>query len=60
MYLKKLTEKRLITIDYYENGALKTSKGRVYSLNPIEQVLSLIDNKKKSFSIRFSNIKHIY
>ncbi|USK60920.1 YolD-like family protein [Peribacillus asahii] len=60
MYLKKLTEDRPITIDYYTNGALQTFKGRVYSLNLLEQRLSLKDDKQKPFSIRLSSIKHIY
>ncbi|MCM2532689.1 YolD-like family protein [Neobacillus pocheonensis] len=60
MYLKKLTENRLITIDYYKNGVLQTIKGRVYSLNLIEQIVSLKDEKQKIFSIRLSGIKQIY
>jgi hypothetical protein len=60
MYLKKLTENKLVTIDYYTNGALQTIKGRVYKLNLIEQILSLKDEKEKSLSIRLSGIRHIY
>ena len=60
MYLKKLTENRPITIDYYSNGTLQTYKGRVDSLNLSEQMLSLKDEKQKSFSIRLSGIRQIY
>lgn len=60
MFLKKLTEDKLITIDYYTNGALQTIKGRVYRLNLIEQILSLKDEKQKSLTIRLSGIRHIY
>ncbi|MDQ0200171.1 hypothetical protein J2S10_003354 [Neobacillus ginsengisoli] len=58
--MKKLTENRLVTIVYYSNGAIKTFKGRVYRLNLLEQILSLKDDKQKSFSIRLSGIRHIY
>jgi hypothetical protein len=60
MYLKKLSENRLITVDYYTNGTMKTLKGRVYDLNPIKQILSLMDENQKTFSIRLSSIRHIY
>ncbi|MCM2534688.1 YolD-like family protein [Neobacillus pocheonensis] len=60
MFLKKLTTNKLITIDYYKNGILHKIKGRVYGLNLNEQILSLKDEKQKSFSIRLSGIKHIY
>jgi hypothetical protein len=60
MFLKKLTENRIITIDYFTNGVLHTIKGRVNSLNLREQLLSLKDDKQKSFSIRLSGIREIY
>lgn len=60
MYLKKLTQNGAITIDYDTNGALQTLKGRVYRLNLKDQILSIIDEKQKSFSIRLSSIRHIY
>ncbi|MEH7502770.1 hypothetical protein V7152_12275 [Neobacillus drentensis] len=60
MYLKKLTQNGLITIDYDTNGALQTLKGRVYRLNLKDQILSLIDEKQKSFSIQLSSIRHIH
>lgn len=60
MFLKKLTENKQITIDYFSNGVLQTFKGRVYRLNHIEQILSLKDEKQKSVSIHLSCIRHIY
>jgi hypothetical protein len=60
MYLKKITQNGLITIDYDTNGALQTIRGRVYRLNLKDQILSLIDEKQKSFSIKISSIRHIY
>ncbi|MDQ0201681.1 YolD-like family protein [Neobacillus ginsengisoli] len=60
MFLKKLTENKLITIDYYKNGILQKIKGRVNGLNLNEQILTLKDEKQKPFSIRLSGIKHIY
>ncbi|CAH2716716.1 hypothetical protein BACCIP111895_03904 [Neobacillus rhizosphaerae] len=60
MYLKQLTENRMITIDYFTNGILQTIKGRVYCLNLRDQLLSLKDEKQKVFSIRLSGIREIY
>ncbi|MCL6571933.1 MAG: YolD-like family protein [Bacillus sp. (in: Bacteria)] len=60
MFLKKLSENRMLTIDYFTNGVLKTIKGRVYRLNLREQMLSLKDEKQKAFSIRLSGIRQIY
>lgn len=60
MYLKKLSENRLITIDYFSNGALRSFRGRVYRLNLLEQVLFLKDEKQKPFSIHLSCIRQIY
>lgn len=60
MYLKKFTENKTITIDYDKNGALKTFKGRVYSLNLKEQILSLVDEQQKTFSLKLSGIRNIY
>jgi hypothetical protein len=60
MFLKKLSENRMITIDYFTNGVLKTIKGHVYCLNLREQLLSLKDDQQKAFSIRLSGIRQIY
>lgn len=60
MYLKKLIENSLITIDYDCNGSLKTIKGRVSKLSINEQVLSLINEKQESLSIRLSGIRKIH
>jgi hypothetical protein len=60
MYLKKLTEDKLITIDYYTNGVLQTIRGRVFGLNLIEQILSLKDEKQKSLTIPLSGIRNIH
>jgi hypothetical protein len=60
MYLKKLAENKLITIEYYTDGTLKQIKGRFYNLNLLEQILSIKDEKQKSLTIRLSNIRHIY
>ncbi|OIK15753.1 hypothetical protein BIV60_08365 [Bacillus sp. MUM 116] len=60
MYLKKLTAKKPVTIDYDENGALQTVEGRVYRLNLFEQILSLKDKKEKLFTIHLSCIRRIY
>ncbi|RLQ94263.1 YolD-like family protein [Falsibacillus albus] len=60
MYLKKLTEKRLITIDYYSNGALATFRGRISGLNLIEQILSLRDEKQNSLTLHLSEIISIH
>jgi len=59
MYLKKLTENKLITINYYTNGTLQTIQGHVYKLNLTEQVLSLKDESQNLFSIRLSQIRNI-
>jgi hypothetical protein len=60
MYLRKLTEDKLITIDYDTDGVLQTIKGRVYRLNLMEQILSIKDEKQISFTINLSRIRHIY
>ncbi|MBM7652340.1 hypothetical protein [Neobacillus cucumis] len=60
MFLQKLAQGGLLTIDYYKNGALKTLKGSVYCLNLKEQLLSLKDEKEVLHSIRLSGIKQIY
>lgn len=60
MILKALRTKLPITIDYYQNGVLKTLTGRVCNLNLNEQTLSLKDDKEKVFSIRLAGIKEIY
>ncbi|WHY87140.1 hypothetical protein QNH39_04560 [Neobacillus novalis] len=60
MFLKKLAERKLVTIDYDKNGILQTIKGRVYRLNLREQILSMKDEQQNSFSIRLSGIRKIY
>jgi hypothetical protein len=60
MFLKKLAQKKEITIDYVKNGTLKTFKGRVFKLNLREQILSIIDEKQKTHSIRLSCIRNVY
>ncbi|PLR98436.1 YolD-like family protein [Bacillus sp. T33-2] len=60
MHLKKLTLNRLITIDYYTNGSLRTFTGRVYRLNVFEQIISLKDEKHQLFTIPLSGIRQIY
>jgi hypothetical protein len=60
MFLQKLAQGGLITIEYYRNGILWTLKGQVYRLNLKEQLLSLIDEKQALHSIHLSGIKQIY
>ncbi|MCM3724778.1 YolD-like family protein [Neobacillus cucumis] len=60
MFLQKLAQGGLITIEYYRNGILRTLKGRVYQLNLKKQVISLIDEKQVLHSIRLSGIKQIH
>ncbi|MGX6443426.1 YolD-like family protein [Neobacillus sp. K501] len=59
MYLKKLSENRLITIEYFSNGALQRFKGRVFRLNLLDQILWLRDEKQKSIAIHLSCIRQI-
>ncbi|WP_066070400.1 hypothetical protein [Neobacillus soli] len=60
MFLKKLAERKLITIDYDKNGILQTIKGHVYRLNLRKQILSMKDEQQNSFSIRLSGIRKVY
>jgi hypothetical protein len=60
MFLQKLAQGGLITIEYYRNGVLRTLKGRVHRLNLKEQLVSLMDEKQVLHSIRFSGIKQIH
>lgn len=60
MFLKKLSVNKLISIDYYSNGSLKTIKGRVYKLDLIKQSLLLKDETHQPFTIQLSGIRHIY
>lgn len=60
MFLKKFTKNKLITIDYDRDGAIQTFTGRVYALNLAEQILSLKDEKQRSFFLHLSGIRHIY
>lgn len=59
MFLKRLTDKKPITVDYYTNGSIKKIKGCVHSLNLKEQILSLKDEKQKFITIQLSGIRHI-
>jgi len=60
MILKELTQNRLITIIYFQNGLLKTCKGRVYKLNYFNQTINVINEKKNAISIRLSSIREIH
>ncbi|MEH7546904.1 YolD-like protein [Neobacillus bataviensis] len=60
MFLQKLAQGGMITIEYYRNGILRSLKGRVYHLNLKKQVISLIDEKQVLHSIRLSGIKQIH
>ncbi|MFJ7725305.1 hypothetical protein ACIQXV_03980 [Neobacillus sp. NPDC097160] len=60
MFLKKLAESKLVTIDYVKNGISQTIKGRVYRLNLREQMLSLKDEQQNSFTLRLSGIRKVY
>ncbi|MBO0961386.1 YolD-like family protein [Neobacillus sp. MM2021_6] len=60
MFLKKLSERKPVTIDYVKNGRSQTIKGRVYCLNLREQILSLKDEQQNSFTIRLSGIRKVY
>ncbi|EKN71615.1 hypothetical protein BABA_00380 [Neobacillus bataviensis LMG 21833] len=60
MFLKKLSERKLVTIDYDKNGISQTIKGRVYCLNLREQILSLKDEQQNSFTVRLSRIRKVY
>lgn len=60
MILKALRTKLPVTINYYQNGSLKTCKGRVCNLNLNNQTLSLKDEHENVFSIRLAGIKDIY
>jgi hypothetical protein len=60
MFLKRLAEGGLITVEYYKNGVLRTLKGRVHRLNLKDQLVSLIDEKKVLHSIHLSGIKQIH
>ena len=60
MFLQKLAQGGMITIEYYRNGILRTLKGRVYQLNLKKQAISLIDEKQVLHSIRLSGIKQIH
>lgn len=59
MILNALRKKSFITVNYYENGSLRTSKGRISHLNVHDQLLTLIDEHKEAYSIRLSAIKEI-
>jgi YolD-like protein len=60
MILKALRRNKLVTVNYYIDGAIQTLKGRVHNLDLIDQTLSLEDENKNIFSIRLAGIKEIY
>ncbi|MBD1381974.1 YolD-like family protein [Metabacillus arenae] len=59
MILKELRKNRYITVNYFENGLLKSCDGQVWNLNLYEQSLTLKDKQQKEFSIQLSKIKAI-
>ncbi|MCM3569799.1 YolD-like family protein [Neobacillus mesonae] len=60
MFLKKLAMRKPVTVVYDKNGSIQTVKGRVYRLSLREQILSLIDEQQKIFSIQLSSIREAY
>ncbi|MRX52977.1 hypothetical protein GJU41_03255 [Bacillus idriensis] len=60
MILKALRRNKLVTVNYYIDGAIQTLKGRVHNLDLSDQTLSLEDENKNIFSIRLAGIKDIY
>ncbi|OHR67061.1 hypothetical protein HMPREF3291_11770 [Bacillus sp. HMSC76G11] len=60
MILKALRRNKLVTVNYYIDGAIQTLKGRVHNLDLSDQTLSLEDENKNIFSIRLAGIKAIY
>ncbi|KEZ52434.1 MULTISPECIES: YolD-like family protein [Metabacillus] len=60
MILKALRRNKLVTVNYYIDGAVQTLKGRVRNLDLSDQTLSLEDEDKNVFSIRLAGIKEIY
>ncbi|MBM4763275.1 hypothetical protein [Bacillus sp. B15-48] len=59
MFLRKLAEKRKLTIFYCQQGTTKTIKGELYSINIKEQTLSILDEQQKVFCLPLSEIKQI-
>jgi len=60
MYLKKLANRKIITIEYDTNGHLKTFKGRVYYLDLPEQTLSIKDEQQLTHTFKLSGIRKVY
>jgi len=60
MFLQKLAQGGMITIEYDRNGILRSLKGRVYHLNIKKQMVSLMDEKQVLHSIRLSGIRQIH
>ncbi|MFE7083300.1 YolD-like family protein [Priestia megaterium] len=60
MILKSLIKNKLVTINYYEDGVLKTYIGRINKLNIFEQTLFLEDSQRNILSMKFSGISDIY
>ena len=59
MFLKEFTKSHIITINYYKDGVLQASRGRVYNLDPYEQTVSLKDENQQVYAIRLSGIRSI-
>jgi hypothetical protein len=59
MFLKELTKKGFITIDYKRDGLSQSIRGRVYRFDLSKQTLLLKDENQQIFSIRLSSIKKI-
>ncbi|RBW67939.1 YolD-like family protein [Bacillus taeanensis] len=59
MILKGLTEKRLVTINYYKDGISQKCKGHILKLNLAEQTIFLKDQQEKILSISLSGILEI-
>ena len=59
MFLKALTKKRFVTIDYSRDGLSQTIRGRVYRFDLSKQILLLKDENQQVFSIQLSSIKKI-
>ncbi|MFZ7824462.1 MULTISPECIES: YolD-like family protein [Priestia] len=60
MILKALKTNKLLTINYQNNGFIKTVKGYIQNLNLLEQTLLLKDENQHVRSLRLSSIKNIY
>ena len=52
MFLKELTKKGFITIDYSRDGLSQSIRGRVYRFDVSKQTLLLKDENQQVFSIQ--------